>query len=116
MAQYKIIVPKAGSANEHGTNARLYALDEVVDGDEPWKEELMQTFMANGWAVEVKVDAPEEVAQEPETEMVRARNEDGSFKADDPETPDVNEAWEEKPVEEVKKTTKKRGRPKKTEG
>ena len=116
MAQYKIIVPKAGSANEHGTNARLYALDEVVDGDEPWKEELMQTFMANGWAVEVKVDAPEEVAEEPETEMVRARNEDGSFKADDPETPDVNEAWEEKPVEEVKKTTKKRGRPKKKEG
>ena len=116
MAQYKIIVPKAGSANEHGTNARLYALDEVVDGDEPWKEELMQTFMANGWAVEVKVDAPEEVAQEPETEMVRARNEDGSFKADDPETPDVNEAWQEKPVEEVKKTTKKRGRPKKKEG
>lgn len=25
----------------------------------------------------------------------RAHNEDGSFKADDPETPDVNEAWEE---------------------
>tara|TARA_R100001079_G_scaffold102907_1_gene68516 strand:- start:259 stop:609 length:351 start_codon:yes stop_codon:yes gene_type:complete len=116
MAQYKIIVPKAGSANEHGTDARLYALDEIVDGDEPWKDELMKTFMSNGWAVEVKVDAPEEVAQEPETEMVRARNEDGSFKADDPETPDVNEAWEEKPVEEVKKTTKKRGRPKKKEG
>ena len=116
MAQYKIIVPKAGASNEHGTSAKLYALDELVDGDEPWKEELMQTFMANGWAVEVKVDAPEEVAEEPETEMVRARNEDGSFKADDPETPDVNEAWEEKPVEEVKKTTKKRGRPKKTEG
>ena len=116
MAQYKIIVPKAGASNEHGTSAKLYALDELVDGDEPWKEELMQTFMANGWAVEVKVDAPKEVAEEPETEMVRARNEDGSFKADDPETPDVNEAWEEKPVEEVKKTTKKRGRPKKTEG
>ena len=73
-------------------------------------------FHGECWAVEVKVDAPEEVAEEPETEMVRARNEDGSFKADDPETPDVNEAWEEKPVEEVKKTTKKRGRPKKTEG
>ena len=35
---------------------------------------------------------------------VRARNEDGTLKADDPSTPDVNEAWEEKPV-------KKRGRP-----
>lgn len=37
---------------------------------------------------------------------VRARNDDGTLKADDPSTPDVNEAWEEAPV-------KKRGRPKK---
>ena len=37
---------------------------------------------------------------------VRARNSDGTLKADDPSTPDVNEAWEEKPA-------KKRGRPKK---
>ena len=40
------------------------------------------------------------------TEKVRERNSDGTLKADDPSTPDVNEAWEEKPV-------KKRGRPKK---
>jgi hypothetical protein len=38
-------------------------------------------------------------------EKVRARNTDGTLKADDPSTPDVNEAWEEKPVK------KKRGRP-----
>lgn len=38
-------------------------------------------------------------------EKVRARNADGTLKADDPSTPDVNEAWEEKPVK------KKRGRP-----
>lgn len=38
---------------------------------------------------------------------VRARNEDGTLKADDPSTPDVNEAWEEKHA------SKKRGRPKK---
>ena len=38
------------------------------------------------------------------TEKVRARNPDGTLKADDPSTPDVNEAWEEKPV-------KKKGRP-----
>lgn len=36
---------------------------------------------------------------------VRARNSDGTLKADDPNTPE-NEAWEEAPV-------KKRGRPKK---
>tara|TARA_R110000772_G_scaffold187427_1_gene298573 strand:+ start:228 stop:419 length:192 start_codon:yes stop_codon:yes gene_type:complete len=37
---------------------------------------------------------------------VRARNSDGTLKADDPSTPDVNEAyiWADKPV-------KKRGRP-----
>ena len=40
-------------------------------------------------------------------EKVRARNDDGTLKADDPSTPDVNEAWEEKPA------PKKRGRPKK---
>ncbi len=40
------------------------------------------------------------------TEKVRARNSDGTLKADDPSTPDVNEAWEEAPA-------KKRGRPKK---
>ena len=39
----------------------------------------------------------------------RARNTDGTLKADDPSTPDVNEAWEEKPV-------KKRGRPAKKKG
>jgi hypothetical protein len=27
--------------------------------------------------------------------MIRARNADGTFRADDPSTPDVNEAWEE---------------------
>ena len=39
------------------------------------------------------------------TTSVRARNDNGTLKADDPSTPDVNEAWEEKPVK------KKRGRP-----
>ncbi len=42
-------------------------------------------------------------------EKVRARNEDGTLKADDPSTPDVNEAWEDKSV-------KKRGRPSKKKG
>ena len=39
------------------------------------------------------------------TKKVRARNSEGTLKADDPNTPE-NEAWEEVPV-------KKRGRPKK---
>jgi len=46
-------------------------------------------------------------------EKVRARNDDGTLKADDPSTPDVNEAWVEKPVKKAapkkvaQKTTKK---------
>ena len=39
-----------------------------------------------------------------ELEMVRARDEDGQFIADDPSTPDVNEAWV---VKTVKKALKK---------
>ena len=38
------------------------------------------------------------------TVKVRARKKDGTLKADDPSTPNVNEAWEEQPA-------KKRGRP-----
>ena len=39
------------------------------------------------------------------TTKVRARNENGTLKADDPSTPNVNEAWTDAPVK------KKRGRP-----
>lgn len=37
-------------------------------------------------------------------EKVRAHNEDGTFKADDPSTPEANEAWAEEPKEEAKET------------
>ena len=40
------------------------------------------------------------------TKLVRARDEKGRLKADDPSTPDVNEAWEEVPVEEKKPVKK----------
>lgn len=48
--------------------------------------------------------APDGTPLKAATKRVRARNDDGTLKADDPSTPDVNEAWEEKPV-------KKKGRP-----
>lgn len=41
---------------------------------------------------------------EEKLEMVRARDEDGQFIADDPSTPEVNEAWV---VKTVKKAMKK---------
>ena len=47
---------------------------------------------------------PIEVEPE-ELEMVRARNAEGHFIADDPATPDVNEAWI---VKTVKKAVKKK--------
>ena len=37
----------------------------------------------------------------------RARTEDGAFRADDPSTPDINEAWEEETVATTKAPAKK---------
>jgi hypothetical protein len=43
-----------------------------------------------------------------ETKKVRARNDKGQLMADDPSTPDVNEAWTTKVVKKVtRKKTKK---------
>jgi len=61
MAKYKIVIPKAGASNELGTETKLYELDEIVDAKEPWQKEMMGAFSDNGWAIEVKVDAPEEI-------------------------------------------------------
>ena len=44
---------------------------------------------------------------EDEAKPKRARKKDGRYQADDPSTPDVNEAYESKP-------RKKRGRPRKS--
>ena len=45
-----------------------------------------------------------------EATKVRARNKNGTLKADDPSTSDINEAWEEKPVKKAapKKPVKKK--------
>jgi hypothetical protein len=65
--KYKIIVPKAGSANAQGTASRLYEKDEIVDASEPWVQSVMDVFLQSGWAMEIKVLEPEskvEVAAE----------------------------------------------------
>jgi len=46
-------------------------------------------------AAQAEAQAEEEAKKVVVTKKKRARNEDGAFKADDPDTPDVNEAWEE---------------------
>ena len=97
--QYKIVVPKAGMAEEAG-GVKLYELGTVVTADASWKEDLMDSFQANGWAMEIKVQDT--------SDMERARDDKGHFIADDPSTPEVNEAYT------VKKTTpKKKAAPKK---
>ena len=114
--KFKIVVPKPASADEHGATTKLYEVDEVVEAKESWQDDIMSTFVENGWAIEVKMDSVEEQVDLGESEVKevkRARNEDGTLKGDDPSTPDVNEAWEG--GEAPKKTTKKKaGRPKKS--
>ena len=110
---YKVIVPKPATANKDGTEIKLYVADEIVDAQESWQEEAMDTFVNNGWAIEVKVDTPEDTVDvEAEVKPKRARNKKGQLQGDDPSTPDVNEAWEGGKA--PKKTTKKKTTAKKT--
>ena len=105
---YKILVPKPASADKFGASTKLYVADEIVDASDSWQEEVMQTFVENGWAMEVKA----ETGSEEEGEPVRARNKKGHYIADDPSTPDVNEAYEggkaPKKTTKKKRTTKKK--------
>jgi len=103
---YKIVVPKVGSANKTGTDTKLYVHNEIVEAKEDWQKELMSAFVENQWAMEVKVENTSDVEQ---AEPVRARNDKGQLVGDNPDTPDVNEAWEggEAP-KTAKKTTKKK--------
>lgn len=105
---YKILVPKPASSNKDGTDTKLYVANEIVDASETWQDEVMQTFVQNGWAMEVKVEA----GAEEEGEPVRARNEKGQLVGDDPSTPEINEAWEggkaPKKTTKKKRTTKKK--------
>ncbi len=113
--KFKIIVPKPASSNEKGTEVKLYKANEIVDSQGEWQDSVMETFINNGWAMEVKVDSVEEtldVVAEVK-EVKRARNDKGQLIGDDLSTPDVNEAWEggEAPAKKTtakKKTTKKK--------
>lgn len=104
---YKILVPKPASCNKDGTDTKLYIADEIVDASESWQDDIMKTFVENGWAMEVKVDSATD-----EGEPVRARTKKGHYKADDPSTPDVNEAYVGGKA--PKKTTKKKTTKKKS--
>jgi len=105
--KYKILVPKPAIADENSADMVLHKADDIVISKGKWQEEIMETFVQNGWALEVKVDAVEETVEvEAKVKPKRARNTKGQLKADDPSTPDVNEAWDG--GEAPKKTTKKK--------
>lgn len=105
---FKILVPKPASADKFGATTKLYEADEIVEANEDWQEDVMATFVENGWAMEVKAES----GAEEEGEAVRARNEKGHYIADDPSTPEVNEAYEggkaPKKTTRKKRTTKKK--------
>ena len=109
--KFKILVPKPCAIDEHGMDVQLMKADTIVDADNDIMENNMMKFVENGWAMEVKVDSVEETI-EVEAEIKRARNDKGQLVADDPETPEVNEAWEG--GEAPKKTTKKKTAKKKS--
>ena len=100
---FKIVVPKVGATNELGTESKLYVHNEVVEAKEEWQQSLMEAFVQNNWAMEIKVEDTSDLET---TEPVRARNDKGHYVADDPSTPDINEAYEGGVA--TKKTTKKK--------
>jgi hypothetical protein len=56
------------------------------------------------WVEEGNTPLPAEGTEpeaEEETVLIRARNELGQYVGDDPDTPDVNEAWTEVPLEDA---------------
>ena len=111
--KYKIIVPKPCAVDEDGLQVELMKADDIVDANNDVMKANMEAFVENGWAMEVKVDAPEETVDvEAEVKPKRARNKKGQLQGDDPSTPDVNEAWEGGKA--PKKTTKKKTTAKKT--
>ena len=76
-------------------------LAEKIRGEWHTKDNAVLQFIM---ATEIQDSEP--VAEEEyELEMVRARDEKGHFIADDPNTPEVNEAWI---VKTIKKVTKKK--------
>jgi len=72
---------------------------EAAYGDVWYADEHAEAIMAGEVMVTVTEEttivdpAPKPKEEDYEVEVVRARNEKGQLVADDPSTPDVNEAW-----------------------
>lgn len=82
------------------TTARGDVLAQKIRGK--WETRNPETL---AFIAEHENPTPKPKAKKPKVEekleMVRARDEDGQFIPDDPETPEVNEAWVVKTVKKV---------------
>ena len=87
---------------------------KLFDFGDELPAEIVESFVnlpALVSAGEIVIEEIEEVEQvkeekpkpkpKPQAKKKRAKKEDGTFKADDPSTPDVNEAWEQVSEPEV---------------
>lgn len=79
-----------GATDSTGSQTKIYKSGEELPNTEFGKK-LGQTFIQVGVARETKTVAPTETK---EVTGKRARNDKGQLVADNPETKDINEAWE----------------------
>jgi len=116
--QYKIVRPKPCIVDEATRKLELQPVGTIIDANSDLMKANMERFESMGWAIELKMDSPEETIEvEAEVkEVKRARNDKGHLVGDDKSTPDVNEAWEggKAPVKPKKKTAVKKTTKKKT--
>ena len=87
--KYKMLSDARGAEDATGATVKVYKAGEFIGGDE-FSDGLGMIFMQAGLAEEVKVVEPTET----KASGKRARNDRGQLKADDPTTPNYNEAWE----------------------
>ena len=96
----KMIMNALGAKDETGATVKTYVIGETIDTSTKFGQNLAKSFISAGYAEETKIVEP--------TEVKRARNTDGTLKADDKKTPDINEAWEGGKAPEKKRKTKKK--------
>ena len=87
----RMIRQAVGVANALGSQTRTYYEGEELSNAHDWEQARNANFMERGLAEETKVGKPTETKVSTPT---RARNADGTLKADDKATPNINEAWE----------------------
>lgn len=86
----KIMMVKsaAGIDREDGASTKRFMAGEEYTATEAWEKKVLAGFVKSGLANEIGGNA-----NVPETKAKRARKGNGQLASDNPNTPDVNEAW-----------------------